>query len=171
MWKVGILFDIQLKGVTPISTMFRAATGTVTLGVVVVWVGPTILLHILQKIHAVTGTPAIKGSFWTATDHEPGLSCKYGYVPLILGYIKVFFLSPARILLTESHQFAVADDATSLFDHLISKYLTSVHVCLAADTLAWLPGSFVAAKWSQRSQRDRHTCTHRLCPVCIKSAV
>jgi len=42
------------KGVTPISTMFRAATGTVTLDVVVVWVGPTILLRILQKSHTVT---------------------------------------------------------------------------------------------------------------------
>ena len=48
----GIPFDIQQKGVTPVYTVLRAATGIVTLctvEVVVVWVWPTILLLTLQK--------------------------------------------------------------------------------------------------------------------------
>ena len=46
------------------------------------------------------------------------------------------FWSPTCILLTELHQLAIIDDVTSLFDHMIPKYLTSVHVRLAADVLA-----------------------------------
>jgi len=47
--------DIQQKGITPISTMLRAATGivtTYTVDVVGVWVWLTILLHILQNSHS-----------------------------------------------------------------------------------------------------------------------
>jgi len=53
---VGNPLDIQQEGVTPVSTVIRAATGIVTLctvDVVVVWVWPTILLRILQKSHTV----------------------------------------------------------------------------------------------------------------------
>ena len=80
----GIPFDIQQKGVTPVSTVLRAATGIVTLctvEVVVVWVWPTILLCILQKFtqskHTFTtvpGSPAITGSFLMVADHKPAWS-------------------------------------------------------------------------------------------------
>jgi len=36
------------------------------------------------------------------------------------------FWSPACILLTELHQLAIVDDVTTLFDHMIPKYLTSI---------------------------------------------
>ena len=86
--------DIQQKGITPISTVLRAATGIVTtcmVDVVVVWVWLTILLRILQKFTlsqhnftTVTGSPAIIGSFWTVTDREPGLNSKYSNATLTL---------------------------------------------------------------------------------------
>jgi len=42
-------------------------------------------IHILQKSHTVTACflPAITGSFWMATDHEPGLCSKYVNIPLV----------------------------------------------------------------------------------------
>ena len=62
--------DIQQKGITPISTTLRAATGILTMymvDVVEVWVWLTILLHIVQKfmqsLHIFTtviGSPAIR---------------------------------------------------------------------------------------------------------------
>jgi len=80
----GIPFDIQQEGVTPVSTVLRAATGIVTLctvDVVVVWVWLTILLRILQKFTqskhiftTVPGSPAITGSFGMVTDHKPAWS-------------------------------------------------------------------------------------------------
>ena len=51
---MGNPLDIQQEGVTPVSTVLRAATGIVTLctvDVAVVWVWLTILLRILQKSH------------------------------------------------------------------------------------------------------------------------
>ena len=48
-------FDIQQKGVTPVSTVLRAATGIVTLctvDVVVVWVWVTTLILTLQNSHS-----------------------------------------------------------------------------------------------------------------------
>jgi len=50
--------DIQQKGVTLISTMLKATTGTVTtyaVDVVAVWVWLTILLRILHNFTTVTG--------------------------------------------------------------------------------------------------------------------
>ena len=77
---MGNPLDIQQEGVTPVSTVLRAATGIVTLctvDVVVVWVWPTILLLTLQKFTqskhiftTVPGSPAITGSFRMVTDHE-----------------------------------------------------------------------------------------------------
>jgi len=90
--------DIQQKGITPTNTSFRAATGIVTIYIVVVWAWLTILLCILQEstqsqhiFITVTGSPAIIGSFWTVTYFEPGLSSKYGYMPLTSQCLQVFF--------------------------------------------------------------------------------
>ena len=84
--------DIQQKVITPVSTALRAATGIVTtymVDVVVVWVWLTILLHILkftQSPHIFTTVRVTSNhrQFCMVTDHEPGLSSKYGNVPLIL---------------------------------------------------------------------------------------
>jgi len=69
----GIPFDIQQKGVTPVSTVLTAATGIVTLctvDVVVVWVWLTILILTLQKFTqskhiftTVSGSPDHR-QFW-----------------------------------------------------------------------------------------------------------
>jgi len=39
-----------------------------------------------HMLTAVTGSPAITSSFGTVTDSEPGLSSKYGNVPLMMQY-------------------------------------------------------------------------------------
>ena len=75
---------MQHKGVTPVSTVLRAANGIValcTVDVDVVCVWPTILLCILRKFtqskHTFTtvpGSPAITGSFWMVADHKPAWS-------------------------------------------------------------------------------------------------
>ena len=71
------------KGNTPTNTGLRAATRivtTYTVNVVVVWVAYHIAPYstkFTQSQHvfaAVTGTPAITGSFWMVTDREPAWS-------------------------------------------------------------------------------------------------
>ena len=85
----GIPFDIQQKGVTPVSTVLRAATGIVTLctvEVVVVWVWPTILLLTLQKFLPLSQghqqSQAVLG--WSQIVSLHGLSSKYGNMHVTL---------------------------------------------------------------------------------------
>jgi len=79
--------DIQQKGITPISTTLRPATGIVTMytvDVVEVWVWLTIIAPYCAKIHAVTTYfyHCNRVTSNQVTDCEPGLSSMYGDVPL-----------------------------------------------------------------------------------------
>ena len=69
---------------------------TYTFNVVVVWVWLTIIIatkrhtvtEYLYHCHIVTSNHR---QFWMVTDREPGLSSKYGDVPLTSQYLQVFF--------------------------------------------------------------------------------
>ena len=95
-------FDIQQKGVTPVSTVLRAATGIVTLctvDVVVVSVGSPYCSLLYKNSHSQSiflplsqgyqQAQAVLG--WSQIISLHGLSSKYGNMRLTLQCLQVFF--------------------------------------------------------------------------------
>ena len=92
--------------------------------VVLVWFGlpKKSLSHSIFFI-TVTGSPAIIGSLWTVTDHEPGLSSKYDNVPFILQSIfsqkltDVINHNGSSELLIHFKWYGIVAQSTALFKH------------------------------------------------------